>query len=162
MKYIELTQGKKALVDDEDFEYLNQWNWYAYKDTKTKFYARRTFNFSINGKNTGRTILMHSLICKPSKGKMVDHINHDTLDNRRENLREATHFQNTANCKIYRSNTSKVKGVIWRRDLQKWCARLSYHNKRIYLGVFKEKILALEAYNMAAKKYFKEFALLNN
>jgi hypothetical protein len=103
---------------------------------------------------------MHRVILNAPKGLMVDHINHDTLDNRKENLRIVTNQQNTFNQKL-KNHSSKYKGVTWNSNSEKWCARIR-HNKPIYLGLFKDEKEAGMAYNEGAKKYFGEFALLND
>jgi len=89
MRKIKLTQGKYALVDDEDFEYLNQWNWYAGENRSGFFAARGEFN----GKNMNK-ILMHRVIMNCEKGKVVDHIDHNTLNNQKSNLRNCTTAEN--------------------------------------------------------------------
>lgn len=93
MKKIELTQDQVALVDDEDYEYLSQWKWGAWwnKDTKS-FYARR------NDRNI-KTYLMHRVVATTPRGMICDHKNHNTLDNRKENLRNVTPVQSNMNRK---------------------------------------------------------------
>lgn len=100
MKEIQLTQGQVAMVDDKDFEWLSQWKWFAAwcPDTRS-FYARRYPG-----------IIMHRVIMNTQKGIDVDHINHNTLDNRRENLRNVTRQQNTMNKKW--AQTNNILGVL--------------------------------------------------
>ena len=104
---------------------------------------------------------MHRDIMNPSRKEQVDRINHDTLDNRRENLRICNSRENQGNEKISKNNISGFKGVSWRIDRKKWRAYISINRKQISLGHFDIKEEAAKAYNEAAKKYFKEFALLN-
>jgi len=90
MKEIKLTQGKVTLVDDEDYEYLNQWKWYAHKQGNT-FYAKRYYHF---GRKTNRIKIMHREIMNTPLHLEVHHIDHNGLNNQRSNLRNCTHGQN--------------------------------------------------------------------
>ncbi len=162
MKKIPLTQGKFAIVDDDDFERLIQWKWYATKDKSRCFYAVRSNNISIK---------MHRVIlgAKGGDGKIADHINGNTLDNRKANLRFCTSSQNSQNRKKWaRPKHSKYKGVTKSKRQRKydvnetWMARIKVKGKkRIYLGHYKSEVHAAIAYNEAATKYFGEFAKLN-
>jgi hypothetical protein len=153
MKEIPLTRGQFALVDDEDFEYLNQWKWI----TTDNGYARRT-----EYKNgTQKPVNMHVLIASPSLGMLVDHINGNKLDNRRENLRICTNTENRRNISKYKNNTSGYKGVTWHKQHRKWYAQIVPLRKNIFLGLFSDAKEAARAYDAAAKKYFGQFARLN-
>ena len=111
-KEIQLSKGQVALVDDEDYDYLNQWSWQAnYNKSADVYYARR--NHRVNGKQV--TTWMHRLILGAGKGMQVDHQNHDTLDNRKHNIRVVTHKENNKNKGMGRDNTSGVLGVWWRQ-----------------------------------------------
>jgi len=152
MKTIELTQGKQAIVDDSDYEYLMQWKWhYAHG------YAVR--GVRKNGKVT--IVLMHRVILGAKTGEQVDHINHDRLDNQRSNIRVCTHEQNQHNRSLNRNNTSGYKGVHWNKDCKKWLASIKVSYKRIHLGCFTDIILAAKTYDSAAKKHFGEYACTN-
>jgi hypothetical protein len=155
-KEIQLTQGKVAIVDDEDFEYLNQFKWHASK-LSGKFYARRYIKLS----NPNIKILMHRDVMKPEKAFVIDHIDGNTLNNQKNNLRICTHAQNMRNSKININNTSGFKGVYWHKITSKWMAYICFNNKRIHLGVFHVLKDAARAYNDAALKYHGEFANLN-
>ena len=158
MRKIKLTQGKAALVDDIDFEYLNQWKWYAHKGHNT-FYALRREPCP----NRGR-ILMHRVIleCMDFKDfKKTDHIDGDGLNNQRYNLRPTTNQQNQANRKLNKSNLSGHRGVWWNSRVKKWQVQLRVNYKRIHLGYFNDLIEAAKAYNKAAKKHFGKYARLN-
>lgn len=157
MKEIKLSQCKVALVDDEDFEYLNQFKWYANFDGN-EFYVIRKCPTLTNKKNS---ISIHREIMKPPSGMIVDHINHDTFDNRKINLRICTFAENLRNKKIYKNNTSKYKGVNYNIQVKKWLVRISLNNKRIHVGYFLTPIEGAKAYNEAALKYHGEFANLN-
>lgn len=154
MKTIALSQGKVALVSDEDYETLSQFNWYAYKDLRT-YYAQR----QVSAPDGQRTVIrMHHAIC----GKGADHINGDGLDNRRENLRRCTHQQNTFNTRSRNDSTSHYKGVSWKMEASKWVAQIQVNGKKKHLGYFVNEDDAARAYDDAALRYFGEFAHLNN
>lgn len=154
-KEIPLTQGKVALINTEDYDYLNQFKWCAMYNGYA-WYAVR--NIPKNGKQT--TIRMHREILKTPQDMDTDHINMNGLDNRRNNLRICTRSQNYMNRGKYKDNISGYKGVYWYN--KKWVAQIKVNAKQIYLGRFKDKEQAAEAYNKAAKKYHGEFARLNN
>jgi hypothetical protein len=148
MKEIKLTQGKVALVDDEDFEYLNQFKWCAFKGPFT-YYA-------VKGK--GPTTRMHRLIMKTATGMEVDHIDHNGLNNQRSNLRNCKHAQNQMNKRS--SGTSKYLGVCLTGRGQ-IIATICIGRKLIYIGAFKTEESAAHAYDIEARKLFGEFANLN-
>jgi hypothetical protein len=156
MKQIPLTQGKFALVDDEDFEFLNQWKWCASK-SQWGFYAMRGFR-----KNKKQIfVLMHRLVAKASIGVQVDHINRNGLDNQKSNLRLVNQFQNNANIGVCSKNTSGFKGVGWHKGGRKWKAAISNNDKTIHLGLFIDPKLAAAAYDNAAIKLKGEYACTN-
>ena len=95
------------------------------------------------------------------KGLFVDHINHNGLDNRKDNLRFVTRTQNGQNRRPNRNSTSAYKGVTWFKPTNKWCARIKDKNKRIFLGHFTCEHEAALAYNKKAKELFGEYVLLN-
>src|ERR1700719_1891410 len=110
-RLIPLTQGQNAIVDAADYEWLNQWNWFADWSEPTKsFYARR-HKKTEDGHYP--IVRMSREILKCGPGEEPDHKNHDTLDNRRENLRLSTHSQNCCNKRISPKNTSGFIGVHW-------------------------------------------------
>jgi len=156
---IPLTQGQYAIVDPEDYEPLNKYKWHA-KKFKNTYYAARSKRI---GKNKWRSIQMHREIINPPDHLLVDHINHNGLDNRKANLRTATYEQNCRN-RIYantKNSSSKYKGVTWHKHTKKWYVRIRHNNKRKTVGLFQNEIDAARAYDEAAKKYHKEFAVLN-
>ena len=158
MKEIQLTQGKVALVDDEDFEYLNQWKWQANKKKSKKFYAWR--GKKIDGRY--RMIYLHRFLLKLTDKKIfVDHVNMDTLDNRKENLRICTHSQNQMNKNKNSRNSLGYKGITYDKRVNRYYASITLDKKTFYLGGYIDPIDAAKAYNKAAIKFFGEFAKLN-
>ena len=156
MKEIQLTQEKVALVDDDDFEWLNQWKWYAGK-TRNTYYAIRNSPIDENGKQI--KIYMHREIMNTPKEVLTDHKDRDGLNNQKHNIRLCTYSQNGANRKSY--GVSKYLGVCWDKQSNKWIVRIETDNKSTYLGCFKIEKDAAMAYNEAAKKQHGEFANLN-
>lgn len=155
MREIKLTQGKVALVDDEDFERLNTHKWCVMK-TYGLFYAVRH-----TPKPNRRTILMHREIIGAQPGQMVDHIGGNGLNNQQANLRFCTNAQNVRNAKKRQGGTSHFKGVCYDADRGTWIAQIIVNYKGKHLGRFENEEDAAMAYNRAAKKYFGEFARLN-
>jgi hypothetical protein len=142
MKKIKLTQGKFAIVDNEDFEWLNQWKWCC----DANGYAVRHEQKSEYGNNSRKMVKMHKFILKTPKGMMTDHINRNCLDNRKENLRIVDNHMNQRNSKISVKNKSGFKGVYWDKKYKRWCARATLFGKRIFGGGFFNKRDASLAY----------------
>lgn len=156
-KLITLTQGYKAIVDDEDYEYLNQFNWNARVVSGTQ-YAKR--NIIIGDKKT--TINMHREIMNCPINLMVDHINGNGLDNRKKNLRICTRSQNLMNSKKpMNGKTSKYKGVCFNVQNNRWRAEIRLNKKPIFLGYFLLESEAALAYNRKALEIFGSFAKIN-
>lgn len=155
MKEIVLTQGKVALVDDEDFDRVNQYKWCANKIRRVWYVVRNSP--IIDG--VGKTVLLHQEILQTDS--QVDHRDGNGLNCQKHNLRMATHSQNMANSRKPAHNTSGFKGVMWHKKLSKWGAKLNLKGKQIYLGWYENKIDAAKAYDSGALKYFGEFARLN-
>jgi len=159
MKEIKLTKGQTALVDDEDYEYLNQWKWYANKAGRN-YYAER-----IICKPKRINLKMHRLLMKTPKGFQVDHIDHNGLNNQKNNLRNCSFAQNQMN-KIMSKNskylglshfTCNYKG----KEYFYIKATIMVNRKKIHLGCFKTDEEAAYAFDKAAVKYRGEFANLN-
>lgn len=157
MKQIPLTQGKFALVDDEDYDFLMQWKWNAKKGCDT-FYAVR---HSPTQDGVRSTIWMHRALTSTStERKFVDHKDGNGLNNQRYNLRSCTHAENVRNSRRCKSNTSGYKGVTLHKD-GRWAARVMFQYKRRFLGYFQNKEDAALAYDEAAKNLHGEFAKTN-
>ena len=159
MKKIPLTQGQFALVDDDDFELVSQYKWYAAWSPSTKGFYAITHIHKPDGKRT--TLKMHRLIMNPKPGEDVDHIHHNTLDNRKSELRLCTRSQNMQNTRKYANNRSGHKGVRWRNDCQKWRAQIWINGKQIHLGNFIEVNDAIAARAAAVILYHKEFGRIS-
>jgi len=158
MKRIKLTQGKYALINDEDYEYLNQWKWHTVKNKRT-YYAHR--HASIKNNKKPRLIKMHQEVAERMGIKNPDHADRDGLNNQRNNLREATRSQQQANHSLQKNSTSGYKGVYWCKNVKKWRAQIVINERNIHLGLFTDIKDAAKVYNEAAIKYFGEFAVLN-
>ncbi len=152
MKKIKLNKGYYTLIDDEDYS--------RFKDLKLHLRkSRNTLNAAIliNGKK----VFIHRIIMNCPDNMYVDHKNHNGLDNRRSNLRICTNKQNIMNSKKFKIGSSEYKGVSWQKNRRKWHSYIHYNYKKIHLGSFDNEKKAALAYNNAAKKYFGEYAYLN-
>jgi hypothetical protein len=156
MKEIQLTRGQVAIVDDIDYERLLAYSWYALYDNKMDgYYAVH----NTGRKNGWKRISMHRFVTSAKKGQYVDHINHNTLDNRRCNLRICRPSQNQANARLRSDNSTGYKGV--RAYEGRYYAIIRVNGKGIHLGGYNTPQEAGMAYDKAAIKYFGEFALTN-
>lgn len=144
-KLIPLTQGEYAKVDNEDFDMLKDINWCT---THYKYSQNHTVG------------LMHRLIMNAPEHLDVDHINHDTLDNRKSNLRVITRRDNVRYSRP-RLGTSKYKGVSLKIHLKKWVSQIQHEGKLYYMGVYATEEEAGMAYDKKALELFGEFAYLN-
>lgn len=138
MREIKLSNGMATIVDDEDFEELNKYNWRVKKANNT-YYARRCIK-GITCKQID--VFMHRCIIDIPKGMFCDHINHNGLDNRKENLRAVTTRQNAQN--LARKTSSIYPGVHFHKG--KWISRIRVGSKRLYLGYFNTEQEAFGVY----------------
>lgn len=158
MKEIKLTQGKVALVDDEDFEYLNQYKWHANK-IGNFYYAVRNAKLA---KNSWMPLMMHREIMNTPKGTGTDHKDHNGLNNQKVNLRFCDKKTNAMNRLSNKNSSSEFKGVSWFTKNKNWKSQIQKDGKVIYLGSFKNEHDAALAYNQKATELYGEFANLNN
>lgn len=145
--------GDVALVDEADFWVLADYAWFLMNG-----YACAWID--------GRGVLMHRIVAAAPSGLQTDHINGDTLDNRRANLRVCTVEQNHANRRkprhhAGRPTTSRYKGVMWVARESAWVAHITVSGQRAYLGRFSDESAAARAYDDAARKHFGAFARVN-
>jgi len=152
-----LTKGQVALIDDDDFDEVAHLRWNAYWDPRAKtFYARRGETVAVGQQVT---IRLHRFLLSAPKGVLVDHINHDGLDNRRSNLRLATHQENCRNRRRRHDAGSGFKGVTPNKP--GWSAYLRIDGQGIFLGYFRDPVEAAKAYDRAAIERYGAFAFTN-
>lgn len=147
-------KNHKVLVDDEDVGRVLQHSWYLEKSNYHSYFRSR-----INGK----LIRLHRFIINPKPDEQVDHINGNTFDNRKSNLRVCTARQNSRNMKKHVDNHSGFKGVYFRPKQPKkpWAVYIKTEISTKYLGSYPTKEQAAEAYNKAAIELYGEYAKLN-
>lgn len=148
-KLIPLLNEKYAIVDESDYEFLNQWNWRS----KEKGYVTAYIG--------GIPVYMHRKILNVTNDRFVDHADHNPLNNVRSNLRICTSQQNQQNRSKRIGTTSRFKGVSWDKVNNLFIARLTIGYKSVNFGRFKTEEEAALRYNEAAKRHFGEFACLN-
>lgn len=159
MKIIPTRSGHEILVSDEDFDYLSQFSWSVTPPPSTNprsFYARAKLR---DGKGGSRAVLMHRLILADKSRRPIDHIDHNGLNNQRENLRICTVQQN--NMAARRRDRDLPKGVSFCRRTGKYIAVIQVKYRKIYLGLHATQSEAAHAYNKAAVEHFGHFAVLN-
>ncbi len=161
MKKLKITSnihGKQTfLVDDEDFQRVKDWGgkWTLVKK-RGMYYAQKSVK-RVRGKGTPRKIIeLQRFVMQPKEGEYVDHINKNTLDNRRENLRVCTNAANLRNGRMRKNNTSGVIGVWFdkRRKKNFWIAEIKVMYKKIYLGGYTNRNDAINARKVAELKYW--------
>lgn len=158
---IPLSQGKEAIIDECDAPDILPFRWHAQhrrrKSCGDVWYAARNVKTS-----KGFTIIkMHRVIMNAPAGFDVDHIDSNGLNNTRKNLRVCTKSQNAQNSRKRKGTSSRFVGVDYRRDIEKWQARVKSNNVRVHLGCFENEIQAASAYNAKAKELFGQYARLN-
>ena len=147
-------QGLCAIVDDEDFDALDQYTWHVADNGYI-----RTF---IGGRAQKKCVSMHRLIMNPPDDFEIDHKDGNKLNNQRSNLRVSTRSENAKNIRRHKKFSSRFKGVSWSGKDQFWDASITVDGKSIFLGLFSSEIQAARAYNEGALKHFDEFASLNH
>lgn len=144
--YVTLTKGYVAILDANDVPLVSGWNWSALVK-KTTVYAVRKL-----GSRGEAAVYMHRAILPVAAGQLVDHIDGNGLNNRRENLRSASHVQNCRNQRRCTRNTSGFKGVTWCARRRKWRAQIAADGKRHDLGFFPSPEEAHAAYAEASAR----------
>ena len=160
MKEIPLSQGKVALVDDEDYDRLTHLcSWHVSKVTpkNKQVYAYGALQI---GYKRQMPLAMHRVIMKAKSGQLIDHINGNGLDNRKENLRFCTRSEDGAN-RMAQPHSSMFKGVSFHKQTGQWKAQIKKDGKNIHIGYFRTEEAAARAYDAKAKELFGEFAQLN-
>ena len=153
LAYIPLNDGVCAIIDADDLPKVASFTWHVSKECATS-YARSHIRLP-NGNR--KKIRMHRLLMDNPYGVEVDHVNSNGLDNRKSNLRLATHEQNMRNASMRKDNSSGVKGVSWSEATKRWIAAIRVGGPKKYLGSFKELSDAAQAYAEASKKFHGEF-----
>lgn len=151
--YIPLSQGLEAVIDAVDVPRVCEFVWHARKAPKT-FYAAR--NAVIDGRS--RTVLLHRELTQCASTLHVDHKDGDGLNNRRDNLREATRSQNMWNQGVRKNNSSGFKGVHWHSLVGKWRSEITQNGEKMVLGYFDTAESAAAAYALANANLRGEFA----
>ena len=156
MRRVPLTQGKFAIVDDEDYERVIKNRWYLAVRGKI-----RKINYAACSAPGGKTLLMHRLIMNICDRKIsIDHKDHNGLNNTKSNLRTCTSSQNNYNS-IKTTGVSMFRGVSWDKKRNRWHAQIKKENKIYHLGRYKNEVDAGIAYNKKATELHGEFATLN-
>jgi len=155
MRELELSQGLVALVDDEDFEALDQFQWYAQQHRNT-YYARRNITRE-DGSRT--TLAIHRVIMQATVGQQIDHIDGNGLNCQKYNMRFATTHQNNMNA-VMPVGISGFRGVRLETS-GRWRVQVSFKKQRFSNGTFDTPEEAARAYDVLAKELHGEFAVLN-
>lgn len=159
MKQIPLIHNKFALVDDEDFDLISKYRWVI---LKSGYAINSTYIRGSGRKNQKQLqIFMHKLIMNQQKGIIVDHINGNKLDNRKENLRIATKTQNNYNKTKTPNSSSIYKGVYWDKKYKFWASEITVNYKKYFIGYFNNELHAGMAYDIWARECQEDFAKLN-
>lgn len=154
MKLIKLTQNRWAMVDDEDYQKVNQFKWSASKTKIGDFVA-------VTSSHGERGLLMHRFIMQAPKGMDVDHIYHNKLDNRKSKLRICTRSQNMQNSRRHRDSKSIYKGVHWSKERKCWQVEICHNGKNRFVCRCDNEQDAARAYDTKARELFGAFAYAN-
>lgn len=153
MKIIYTKKNEEIFMDDEDYEWLNQYTWHVNQE-----YACRNV---LVGDKIGAQLSMHRMIMDAKKGEVVDHINHNKIDNRKQNLRVCTYEDNSRNQSLRKNNKSGINGVHWHKNVKRWMAKIQHEGKPVSLGSFVKIEDAIVARKEAEIKYYGEFSNKN-
>ncbi len=162
MKKIYLGSGNKwhpvktniaTLIDDEDYDRVVKYKWHLSK--------RNNLKYAVSSRGTNNYIKLHRLILDAKENQLIDHINGNGLDNRKENLRFCSSVQNQMNTKIRKDNTSGHRGVMWNKRDKKWRAVIRINKKQTLIGKSYSKLEAIKMYDKKAKELYGEFVRQN-
>ena len=149
-----LVPSRQILLDSDDLAYISFYRWRLHRVGKKRIWR-------IMRSSVGRTIYLHRQLMEFPDNLTVDHINRDSLDNRRSNLRACTVAENNLNSAGFTGGTSRFKGVAWTKARGKWTVFGGRRGARVFVGAFDSEIEAARAYNEYAKQHFGPFAYLN-
>lgn len=155
---VQLTKGYWSVVDSADLALVSAYAWHAF-DVRVRGAAYAVY--AVRHGDGRAPVYMHRSILGEPDGLVVDHISGDGLDNRRSNLRPATHSQNLLNRGKTRRNTSGYKGVSWDKERELWCVEFKYNRVRYRIGRFADKVEAAMAYDDVARRVCPSFCRLN-
>lgn len=136
----------KFMIDKEDYNKVKEYSWYIEN------------NGYVRGKVNNKKVSLHRFILDVPENMVVDHINHNPLDNRRSELRICKITENMMNKVIYSNNKSGIKGVYYYKWSNKWVATIKFNRQKVHLGYFKTKEEAIETRKKAEEKYYGEYA----
>ncbi len=149
MRKIQLTQGKEAIIDDEDFELVSKHKWHCVLIGGSSYACNN------------RKEYLHRVLMNPNIDKMVDHVNGNGLDCRRSNMRLCIRQENHRNLRKSTNNTSGFKGVCFDITRNKWKASIGHERKKIHIGYFNSKEEAAINYDKKSSEIFGNFACTN-
>lgn len=164
MKQIELTQGQVALVDDDLYDWLNQWKWYFRKRSgkrKGGDAVRTLHGYDESGHVKNYTLYMASIICPVAPGMVLDHKDCNPLNNQRSNLRQATYRGNVLNSRARQNNKTGVKGVHWSEPKQRYIVQATVNGKRKWIGAYKNLEEAAKVSERTIKELYGKYARFN-
>jgi hypothetical protein len=161
MKLLPLTKDKFALVDDDDYYWLSQWNWFAV-EIKNTWYARRSKKKGVLRSNEKYEIYLHRIVMRCSNiDFVIDHLDKNGLNNQKENLRICTKSENNKHTSSHKNSSSQYLGVSYDKNRNKWSANLMNNGKKILFKRYNTEIEAAKAYDITAKTQFGVYANLN-
>ena len=154
MNYLKIPISKNqfTLIDKKDYDKIK---------SISGIYLGAKYSRTTNSYYVICSLPLHILLMGKKEGRVIDHKNHNTLDNRKSNLRFCTHVQNNGNRRKIKIGTSKFKGVSWCARAKMWIARIHYKSRGYHLGYFSDEVEAAKAYDQAALNIFGEFAFIN-
>jgi len=154
---IYLGLGRFTIVEPRDYYSLRHFKWFVHGNGSNLYAARSALTDDLRS----RIIFLHRQLMSPPAGLVVDHLNCDSLDNRRANLRVVTQAVNMRNRRKRKNTSSRYIGVHFDKQRNKWSVHIRYNGRKIWLGRFDSELDAARAYDVAAIKYFGASVRLN-